>query len=174
MTFWYVCVLVAVSVAHAKAGCLLPPPLPPASSFLPGLFPSGLPIAPAPAACAPAPPACGPVPIQVPVKRFQQPDLNVALPVPSEIHLGKYCSCRKYGITPSLVNPPQVVDGPVETINVPEPPPPTTPAPPAPQPAPALSPAAIQALLALVPAPAPVPAPCAVPAPAPVLDCGCY
>ncbi|KAL1497549.1 hypothetical protein ABEB36_008490 [Hypothenemus hampei] len=174
-------------VYQANAGCLFPPPPCP----IPGASAKVLQAA---ALRAPAILPCPPVATQV----QQHPDVNIPLPLPSEIPIGRFCSCQKYGITPSLVPcapAPEPVAAPAPApivVSAPAPAPIVVPAPapcaaaaplvlPAPAPCAAAAPLVLSAPAPVV-LPAPAPSPLANPAllntllgllPAAKPDCGC-
>ncbi|XP_060526025.1 uncharacterized protein LOC132701798 [Cylas formicarius] len=92
----------------------------------------------------PPPPACAPLP-----KFISESAVNVPLPVPQVIPLGRFCNCQTIALRPSLVAPPACV------TTTPAPAPTPVPCAPAP-PSIALPPQVLQALLSnLYPNPCP-------------------
>ncbi|XP_066262345.1 uncharacterized protein [Euwallacea similis] len=92
MALRFAVAFIALVVAQANAGCLFTPPPPPCP--IPGLnLKSALYNVPTSYTCPP-----------IRTKLTQHPDINIPLALPEEIPLGNYCSCQKYGITPSLVS----------------------------------------------------------------------
>ncbi|XP_066147603.1 transcription factor p65-like [Euwallacea fornicatus] len=144
MALRFTIAFIAVVVAQVNAGCILTPPPPPCP--IPGLnLKNALYNVPTSFICPP-----------VKTKLTQHPDINIPLALPDEIPLGNYCSCQKYGITPSLV-PCSPASAPAPStvyVNAPAPAPlPSTVYVNAPAPAPALSSCVLNSILSRVPVP---------------------